>query len=251
MKLAELQGEFRHWLAASSDAVEQRIDSRSTLGLAIYQNNYRTQLINCLQVSYPQVRAWLGDEAFLQAAIAHVDSRPPHAWTLDVYGDDFGDTLRTMFPRNPDLHELAWIEWSLSESFVAADADVIPGDELGNINWEAASLVLSPSLRQRTATTNAHAIWSALQEGIDAPESEMLDAPGGLMVWRREFTSRLKWVDAIEHAALTSLREDGRFASLCDVLVERLGEEEGVAKTGALLADWLASGIVVGAHIAD
>ncbi len=251
MKLAQFQQEFRHWLVTAEGTLEKRLDAHSEAGLAIYQNNYRSQLITCLKVSYPLVLTWLGEEVFIQLAIAHIDSRPPHAWTLDAYGADFGETLRTMLPHNPDVHELAWIEWSLSESFVAPDAGVIANDELLKIDWDIASLQLSPSLRQHAASTNAHAIWSALQDGAEVLEGEMLDAPGGLLVWRREFTSRVRFIDAVEHAALLSMRDDGRFTALCDALVEQLGEDEGVARAGALLADWLAAGIVVGVDAND
>jgi hypothetical protein len=64
------------------------------------------------------------------------------------------------------------------------------------------------------------------------------------VVWRTGFTSRLKRVDAVAYAALCSLRDDDRFAALCDTLVQRLGEEDGVAKAGQLLAEWIGAGIV-------
>jgi hypothetical protein len=203
-------------------------------------------LVGCLQLSFPQLRAWLGHENFMDAAINHIDRHPPHAWTLDAYGIDFEQTLQERFPHNPDIHELAWIEWALSESFVAADAINMSSEALQAVDWDTARLCLHPSLRLRTGTTNAETIWSALQDGAEPPESEMLQTPGALIVWRHEFTSRLKWIDTVEYAALLSLRDDDRFTSLCDALVEHLGEEDGIAMAGKLLADWLSAGIVAG-----
>ncbi|WP_266182903.1 DNA-binding domain-containing protein [Dyella humicola] len=247
MNLATLQRGFRTWLvASSSEATLRQLGAGATAGLDVYQNNYRAQLVGCLELSFPQLRTWLGHAAFLETAITHIDSHPPHAWTLDAYGIDFDQTLQARFPHNPDIHELAWIEWALSESFVAADAIRMSSDELQTVNWDAARICLHPSLRQHTATTNAEAIWSALQDGAEPPESEVLPTPGGLIVWRHEFTSRLRFVDTIEHEALLSLRDDDRFTTWCDALVDRLGEEAGVAMAGQLLADWLAAGIVTG-----
>jgi hypothetical protein len=246
MTLAELQHDFRHWLVASSGALETSLDAQAKAGLHIYQNNYRTQLVNCLQVSFPQLRTWLGEDAFLEAAIAHIDRRPPHAWTLDAYGADFGDTLRAMFPHNPDIHELAWIEWALSESFVAADAQLMRSEQLRLVDWDTARLHMAPSLRHHAATTNVMATWSALQEGAELPENAMLETAGGLIVWRRDFTSRLQAIDATGYAGLLALQDDDHFDHLCNVMVELLGEEAGIAKAGALLADWLAAGIIVG-----
>lgn len=249
MTLAELQRDFRTWLLAPSDESAQRFGPSAAPGLAVYQNNYRAQLIGCLEVSYPHVRRWIGEDAFREASVTHIERKPPHTWTLDHYGRDFPGTLLSMYPRNPDLQELAWIEWALAEAFVAGDATPMAADALWNIDWDTARLTLSPGLGLHVATTNADDIWSALEADSDVPEGAMLDAPGGYVIWRRAFVSRLKRVDAIEYAALLSLRNDDRFGALCDTLVEHLGEEDGIARAGTLLAEWLNAGIVVGVDV--
>jgi hypothetical protein len=246
MTLAELQRDFRSWLVEESDDAAKRLTGDARAGLFVYQNNYRAQLVGCLEASFPLVRKWLGDEAFLHAAIVHIGKHPPHAWTLDAYADGFGATLAEVFPDNPDLHELAWIEHALAEAFVAADATPVSVAALADIDWSTARIRLAPSLRSRVATTNAQSVWSALWTDQAMPESEMLDAPRALLVWRREFTSCLKEMDAIEHEALLQLQGDGSFAALCDLLVARLGETEGVERSGALLAEWLRDELIAG-----
>jgi hypothetical protein len=250
MTLAELQRDFRSWLTSASEASATRLGGGAMAGLDIYQNNYRAQLVGCLEEAFPKVRAWTGDEIFHNAVITHIDSHPPHAWTLDAYPSGFGETLASLFPKNPDLHELAWIEWSLSEVFVAADAQPLNLDALATVDWDTARLSLTPSLRTREVTTNAESIWSALWEETLVPEGEMLGVPGGLLIWRRQFTSRLKQVDALELEALLQLKQQGSFSCLCDWLVERLGETEGVATAGELLANWLASELITGVDAA-
>lgn len=242
--LADMQRDFRNWLVQSNAGHRLHPQLGTPHGLATYQNNYRTQLVLCLKASYPHLLAWLGEDAFVEAAIQHIDRHPPSSWTLDAYGANFADTLHALYPHNPDLQELAWIEWNLAEAFVARDAAAVALDQLASIDWDTAQLRLSPSLRLHAATTNAAAIWSALEAGSAAPEAEMLDAPAGIIVWRRDFACQLRQVDAIEYAALQSLREDGRFSALCDALVGQLGEEEGVNRAGNLLAGWLAAGVV-------
>lgn len=246
MTLAELQHNFRAWLVAPSDESALHFGAGAAAGLTVYQNNYRAQLVGCLEVSYPLVRRWIGDDAFREASITHIERQPPHTWTLDHYGCDFPETLLSMYPRNPDLPELAWIEWTLSEAFVAADAAPVAMDAIADVDWDSARLTLAPSLRMRSAATNADEIWAALEAQTDVPEGAMLEASGGLVVWRREFTSRLKRVDAVEYAALCSVHGDARFEALCDTLVEHLGEEEGVTKAGTLLAKWIAAGVITG-----
>jgi len=246
MMLADLQRDFQTWLVKAESSASLGDGARAMAGLAVYQNNYRAQLVGCLEQSYPQLRAWIGDEAFRTAAITHIDRHPPHAWTLDAYAEGFDRTLLALFPDNPDVHELAWVEHALGAAFIAQDAQAVPFDALAQIDWDTALLSITPSFRSIVATTNAEQIWSALWEGQAPPDSAMLERPAGLLVWRRGYTSCLKQVDAIEREALLQLHASGSFAGLCDWLVERLGEAEGVAKSGELLANWLASELITG-----
>jgi hypothetical protein len=246
MTLAELQRDFRSWLVDASDDAAASLDPRSGAGLSVYQNNYRAQLVSCLESAFPLLRMQLGDEAFLHVAATHIEAYPPHAWTLDDYPDDFGDTLASIFPDNPDLHELAWLEHALAAAFVAPDAKSLSVDALATVDWDKARLRLAPSLRSRTATTNADEVWSALNAGTPPPESEMLAEAGGLIVWRRAYMSYLLRVDALERDALLHLQHDGRFASLCEMLVERLGEVDGVTKAGMLLSGWFERELIAG-----
>jgi len=246
MNLAQMQREFQSWLVTASDDAARRLAGGHMAGLSVYQNNYRVQLVDCLRVSYPHVQTWLGEDAFLAAAITHIDNHPPHAWTLDAYGDNFGETLALLYPGNPEVHELAWIELALSRAFVAPDAEALTLAALSDVDWESARLHLSPSFAAHVVTTNAADIGSALQQDRTPPESAMLAAPAGVVVWRRQFTVVLEAVDALEHAALLQLQENGNFDALCSMLVEQLGESEGVAKAGALLAGWVGKELLAG-----
>jgi hypothetical protein len=245
MNLAQWQQAFRTWLVSASDPSAALLGNKAA-GLAVYQNNYRAQLVGCLEQVFPNLRRWVGEEAFLAACVTHIDTHPPHAWTLDAYPEGFHQTLSELFPNNPDVHELAWIESSLNEAFVAADATPLSLDALASVDWDTTSLQLTPSLRCCVLTTNAEAIWSALWQETPTPEAVMLAETAGLLVWRRQFTSRLRQVDALELQALVHLQGDGSFAGLCEFLVARLGEEEGVGRAGAWLAGWIGSELIVG-----
>ncbi len=244
--LADLQRDFRAWLTTGADEAAARFGDGATAGLAVYQNNYRAQLVGCLEQSFPQVRTWMGAEAFRSAAVAHIDDHPPHAWTLDAYAQSFPATLERLYPDNPDLHELVWIELTLSDAFVGPDAEPLSMDALGTIDWDTARLTLTPTFAMRAATTNAEEIWTSLQEQGAAVDSVMLDAPGGLIVWRRGYSAYLRQVDAIEYAALQEIGRSGSFATLCTLLVDTLGEDAGVAQAASLLMLWLSGGLIVG-----
>ncbi len=243
--LADLQRDFRAWLTTGTDEVAGRFGDGATAGLAVYQNNYRAQLVGCLEQSFPQVRAWMGEEAFHSAAVSHIDDHPPHAWTLDAYAQSFPTTLERLYPDNPDLHELVWIELTLSDAFIGPDAAPLSMDALGTIDWDTVRLTLTPTFAMRVATTNAEEIWISLNEQGAAVDSVMLDEPGGLIVWRRGYSAYLRQVDAIEYAALQELARSGSFAALCTLLVEKLDEDAGVAQAAGLLMQWLSGGLIV------
>ena len=243
MNLHAMQRDFRRWLTVADGASARRLaDGRG--GLDVYQNNYRVHLVGCLEATYPHLRTFIGDAAFRHAAAVHVQRNPPRAWTLDAYGAGFETTLRCVFPDNPDLHELAWIEWSLATAFVARDAAPLDPARLAHVDWDRARLGFAPSLHMARLTTNAADIWSALQDGAEAPEAAMLPAPAAVIVWRRGHVARLRVLAAPDFEALQFARAERSFGALCARLVDRIGADEGVARAGALLADWIGNDLL-------
>jgi len=219
---------------------------KAASGLAVYLNNYRGQLLDCLSVSFPVVLAWMGEEAFRAAAIAHIDATPPSAWTLDAYSQGFPAGLARLHPDNPDLEELAWIEQNVADAFVGPDAEPVALDSLASLDWDSARLRLAPTLIRRRAITNAAALWDALYHGNEPPEGAMLEDPAGLIIWRTGFEVRVDQVSVAELTALDEMARHGGFADLCTMLADRHGEDEGIALAARLLSGWLERGLIVG-----
>jgi hypothetical protein len=243
MTLADYQRDFRAWLVNAEAPAAARLGIGP--GLAVYQNTYRVQLVECLEQSFACVKTLVGDEAFRAAAIAHIDRMPPNHWTIDAYPSRFPESLIAHYPVNPDLHEIAWIELALADAFVAADAEAMIAFDPGAIDWNRAQLVLAPSLRLAPATTNAFAVWSALVDQGPAPESAMLAELSGLITWRQGLTSFVREIDSRQYRALCAVQGGQSFGELCDMLVAELGEADGVERAGTYLRDWMASAIVV------
>jgi hypothetical protein len=246
MSLLALQRDFRAWLITGESSEAAKFGAAARAGLGVYQNNYRAQLVACLEDAYARVKAWLGDEAFLAAAIAHIEQTPPGDWSLDRYGHDFAQTLRTRYPQDPEVSELAWLDRTLSDVLVAPDADPLTPDQLANIDWEHAVLHLRPTLRLGRLTTNSAAIWSALSAGTLPPSVEQLPVPATLLVWRQGFTSCFRTLDEREGQAIEHVRAGRTFGALCTSLVEAEGETEGVKVAGTWLAHWLREGLLAG-----
>ncbi|GAA0328213.1 DNA-binding domain-containing protein [Sphingomonas oligophenolica] len=245
MSLIALQRDMRAWLTREDDGAAERFGDCAVPGLRIYQNNYRAQLAACLEESFARTRDWIGGKAFHELVVAHVERVPPSSWTLDAYPRDFPETIALLYPADPEIAELAWLDRALGEAFVGPDAAaLLPGD-LAGIDWDRAVLHLTPTVDMGDLTTNATAIWSALAAGEAPPGVAFLPEPGAILVWREDQVSRFRAIDPYERQALLSMRAGLPFATLCATMVDMLGEEKGIDCAGQLLGQWLRDGIIV------
>jgi hypothetical protein len=246
MTLIELQRDMRVWLTREDAGVAHRFGPDAAPGLSVYLNTYRAQLIACLEDSFEQTRAWIGDEEFGRAATIHIDRVPPSSWTLDAYGRDFAATLGTLFPDDPEVAELAWIDFALGEAFVGLDVPALTASDVAGVDWDRAALHVTPTLDLGDLTTNAAAIWSALMAQEVPPAATPLPERGAVLVWRQGQVSHFRAIDQHEQQALLSIRAGMSFPQLCGAMVDAFGEEEGIARAGAMLGQWLADGLIVG-----
>ena len=82
MSLLALQRDFRRHLTGPAGATQNGFGDRASDGLAVYHNAYRVQLTDCLAETFARSNAWLGGEAFVAVARAHIECSPPSGWTL-------------------------------------------------------------------------------------------------------------------------------------------------------------------------
>jgi hypothetical protein len=244
MTLIELQRDMRAWLARDDVTAARRIGAGAGPGLRVYQNNYRAQLAACLEDSFTRTRGWIGEAAFHQAIVAHVERVPPSSWTLDAYPRDFPATLALLYPDDPEVAELGWIDCALGEAFVGPDALAVQAEALGAIDWDRAVLHFTSTLDLAPLSTNAPAIWIALAAGEMPPAVEQLPEPGAILVWRQDQVSRFRAIDQIEQQALLAARSGLSFADLCEAMIAAHGQEDGIARAGQLLGQWLADGLI-------
>lgn len=245
MTLAALQRNFRDWLTDVPVAMEVWVDGNARAGLDIYHNAYRVQLVECLKDTFEKTLLWIGDDAFIDAARTHIERTPPSGWTLGVYGVGFDQTLASIYPDDPEVAELAWLDLALSRAFECADCVPVAADALADVDWDRAVLVPMPSIQTGLARTNAGAIWSALEAELAPPDATLLPTPGAMLVWRKDFTPCFRTIEAIEQGALEMIGSGRSFAYMCIVLIERLGDEAGIARAGALLAEWIDQGLIL------
>lgn len=244
VNLLALQRDFRGHLTDAPVTSQDLADERLAPGLAVYHNAYRVQLSDCLAETFARTHAWLGGEAFVEAARAHIEAWPPSGWTLGDYGARFPDTLAERYPDDPEVAEIARLEWLLSRAFEGADAPALSIEAMIDIDWDNAHLAFVPSLKTVMVRTNAAAICSALAQDVLPPAAALLPQPGTLLVWRQDFTPCFRTIETIQHDAIVLLSAGASFAALCEMLVAAKGENDGIVLAGTMLGQWFQDGLI-------
>lgn len=242
--LHSLQQDFASWLVTADEAAAMRLGRAD--GLAIYQNNYRVSLMTSLEAGFAQVHSWLGDEAFARAAAHFIDAYPPNGWTLDAYGADFATTLASLYPQDPEVADLARIDWAVGQAFVGGNADPAGADVLTEVDWDVARIALVPSLLMVEVGSNADAIWLALAGEGEVPAPCALPERATLFVWRQGFESVMRRAEPAEVRIAECSRDGFTFAQCCEDLARDMGEEAAVEQAGGVLGQWIAEGLVAG-----
>lgn len=253
MTLAAQQAEFMGHVLEEVRALPQCWDARFAAGLEIYRNAYRTRLVDALRETFPQTAHWVGEEAFRQAAAHHLIQTPPTSWTLDDAGEGFVEVLDGLFAQDPEVAELAWLEWAMHRAFVAAD--VVPLDRDGfaarasgfaDADWMNLRLAFQPVMVAHPVHYRCTELWRALVGGEAVPEPLSLASPLHLLVWREGLQPVFRLLSTGEYGFLTAMRGGASYGEACDGLAAQLSDEQAVSAAGQWLGQWVGDGLVTG-----
>jgi len=253
MSLVDQQRDF-HSHILSEEAVDwPGWDDRMQAGMAVYRNAYRARLMECMQASYDKTWSWVGDESFNAAAAHHLILNPPKSWTLDAIGLGFDETLHQLFADDPEVAELAWLEWEMQQAFVAEDVAPVDGaafaeetSAFDDEGWTGLRLSFAPSLKVRSVQCDIAAIWSAISKEEAVSDPIALSTPAKLIVWREGLRPCFRQLDAEEGEALDMMQDGKSFGAMCDALSRSGDEDSSAARAGAMLGRWIADGLIIG-----
>ncbi len=235
MSLLALQSAFRDEIVADDDGLPP-----SSRGMAIYRDAYRGRLLAALKSSFERTRRWTGEETFTAAACHYILTRPPVSWTLDEYGADFSELLAALFADDPEVFELAWMEWRMGQVFAAPDRPALDPATLAascrtDAEWDRVSFRMAAGFSMLPIKTNCVELWTGLAENQSDPLAATSVEPSWLLIWRNGLAPCYRLTTQREADAL-SLLERG----------STLGELAGVGDAGQLstwLLQWFSEGI--------
>lgn len=253
MSLAARQQAFMAAILDDDAALPEGWGARHAAALEVYRNNYRSSLVEALAATFERTQRWVGEESFRRAAAHHVILHPPGSWTIDDVGQGFDATLAELFANDPEVAELAALEWAMHQAFVAGDAASLAMADFveatagfSEEEWGGLGFAFTPGAALLTVAHDVGALWNALKdEEFTAPDIG-LAAPHALLIWREGLRPAFRLMDEADGAALALALGEGNFGDICAALVERLGPDEGVGRAGALLGQWLQDGLIAG-----
>jgi len=210
----------------------------ATQRMGVYHHAYRARLGEVLADSYPHTRRYLGDDTFEALASGFAVAHPPTQRNLGTYGEGWVACLAQAHPLNPELHELAQLEWDLRACFDGPDTPALDATTAEHTQgqWLQTLSPLHPSVVVRRVTTNAVALWHALADDVSVPPPQPLPEPGGVVVWRKGLQPHFQTLGGASWRFWGALTEGHSIASACDV------RAASVVDPGEL-AHWLRAGL--------
>lgn len=214
--------------------------------LEVYHHAYRARLAEVLADSFDKTARFMGPDLFEAEARAFAPLHPPQARSLNRYSQAFVDHLAARYPHNPELPELARLDWDLRTTFdgpdvAALDAATAQADVQGA--WLQRPAPLHPSLRLRRITTQVVSLWKAIDADEEVPPVAALPEPTGLLVWRQGLRPHFQTVDVGLAAFLEALMAGHSVSSACEqpeVVAHLQGPEDLAGHLAAALREgWL------------
>lgn len=226
--------------------------------LDIYRHAYRERLIETLQDSYAHTAAYLGEAAFRGLALAYIDEHASQHSSLRQYGEQLAPWVARRHPRDPEVAELAALDWAMRQAFDCRDAQPIDLARLGAFSpqdWEQLGFELHPAFAVLHQQHNTVSIWQAVDQDQPAPAVTRLPDAVAVLIWRREWQPHFRTVAAAEAAALLALHAGASFAELCaacagpsatGVAADSDAGQAAAMRAGAWLQRWVQDGLICG-----
>jgi hypothetical protein len=166
--LRELQREFARALT-DAGAVAFEVPEPMRPRLEIYANTRLATLTHALGLSFPTVRALVGQAFFAVMAQEFITAAPPASAYLNDYGMELPRFLRSYAPAAvlSYLADVAELEWAVSRACHAPDAPRLDPRRLAELAPEALACVIfssHPSLAVLHLAYPADRIWRSVLE---------------------------------------------------------------------------------------
>ncbi len=247
--LRALQQRFQAYLTGASEAFRQDIISTDSAPaeqrLKAYYDAYRIRLIDCLANDFSGLHKELGDDGFETMVLEYLQHYPSHYPSVRWVGSSMVEFLRhSGQPEAEFFAELAEFEWTQGLCFDAKNAATrFTLDDMAQIaasDWPQLTFRFQPSLRWLDLYWNIPVYWVALDEEADPlPPKQRDDYPTRWLMWRKHLSPHWRSLDVAEAWAIEAAANGANFATLCEGLLEWIGEDAVAITAAGYLKQWI------------
>lgn len=223
-------------------------DARSRL--AVYQHGYRIRLRDALQAEFIGLRHIAG-RRFGAMLDKYIGAHPSEHYNIRWYGAGLAAFLGYAYPwrDQPQLADMARLDWAISVAFDAADETSASVADLSTVApdaWPALRLSLQQNLHVLDCHCNVDAIRRAADRDQPRPRLRRFEHARQILVWRKDTTVHYRRLDEDEWQVLGAALRGEPFATLCTVLAGHHGEAVAMPRMAVMLQGWLVAGLVRG-----
>ena len=238
----------------------EAMGERHATGFDIYRGNYRSALVGALENTFERTARHIGEETFKKVCAHHLIANPPAGWTIEEAGARFDATCAQLFVANPEVAELAWLEWAMLKASKASDFEPLSPDgfavatsHYAEEDWMRLHLTFQPGATSAMVNTRLVEIWNSLAEEAETRDTDQrLTEQRGCIVSREGDRPVFEMVPADSACAFSAMSGGARYGEIVLLLA---GEEAGgpqlqqaAMRAGALLGEWLREGLITGFH---
>lgn len=256
-ELAQKQAAFMQAILDEDAALPEGWGNRHALGISVYRGNYRSALVTALTDTFERTARYVGEVAFKQASAHHVIANPPASWTIDDAGEGFDTTCDELFGENPEVAELARLEWVMLQVSTSADRDPLTPSAFGEAtaefaddDWMSLRVEFQPRAAAWVTEINLTALWNTLEEGGGEMPEPKLAKPLGCIVWREGERPTFAMVGVEDANAFAAMQSGATYGDLVTGLAGESPDEASVQdaaqRAGGMLGGWLSEGMIVG-----
>lgn len=251
--LLSTQHQFQQHMLGAGDASRLIAGdaARRQLGLRIYANAYRQRLLETLIDSYEKTCLVMGEAAFEAAALDYIAAHPPTTRSLRWYGEQFAEHLRAQgdaeLPASSAWSELARLDWALRSAFDGPDSGVLDAGAFADLTesaWATLRLVPVPTAQLQVFRHNTVAVWQAIDDDQDPPETQVSVNGVDWLVWRKGLQPHFRSLHSTEATLLRAMLEGSTFAEACARAENSIGNRSAAAASGEPDMEMLVGGFM-------
>jgi len=195
------------WISASgrADPVTQ---------LSIYSYAYQSRLKEVLGNDFPAMLMAIGDDDFYQLAEDYIEAHPSHYFSLRDFGKQMPGFILNLIQNNESyknnhwLYELSLFEWTLGQTFDAADTPLCSEHDMATVPpeaWPDLKFEIHPSVQRLNLVWNTPEMWQALTSDNPSQVSAQSETMTPWLFWRENLLTRYRSMQADEQLALDKL----------------------------------------------